>query len=138
MPDSSSTTELLLLKRDHLRAQLAEVGDMRPGSLVERYRKCGKPSCHCARKGAPGHGPSYSLTHPVKGKTVTRIIPLGPAVEHTRRQIAEYQRFRTLVRELVAVNEKLCDLQLRPAEDPSSEEVKKNSSRRVPGRRHRP
>jgi hypothetical protein len=114
------------------------MGDMRPGSLTERYRKCGKPSCRCARKGAPGHGPSYSLTHPVKGKTVTRIIPTGPAVERTRRQIAEYQRFRAVVRELVAVSEQLCDLQLHPTESEAPEEVKKNSSRRVPGRRHRP
>jgi len=137
MPDTSSTTELLLLQRDHFRAQLAEVGDMRPGSLVERYRKCGKSSCHCARKGAAGHGPSYSLTHPVKGKTVTRIIPAGPAVERTRRQITEYQRFRALVRELVAINEQLCDLQLHRAEDQTPEEVKKNSARRIPGGRHR-
>jgi len=138
MPDSSTTAEILMLKRDHLRAQLSTVGDMRPGSLAERYRKCGKPSCHCARKGAHGHGPSYSVTHPVKGKTVTRVIPAGPAVERTRHQIAEYQRFRALVRELVAVSEQLCDLQLRPAEGQASGEVKKNSARRVPGRRHRP
>lgn len=138
MSDPSPTTQVLLLKRDHLRTQLAEVGDMRPGSLVERYRRCGKPSCHCARKGAAGHGPSYSLTHPVQGKTVTRIIPVGPALEHTRQQVAEYQRFRALVRELVAVSEQLCDLQLRPVDDQTTKEVKKNSARRVPGRRHRP
>ena len=137
MPDPTTTSEVLLLRRDHLRTELAEIGDMRPGSLAERYRKCGKPSCHCARKGAPGHGPSYSLTHAVKAKTLTRIIRSGPAVERTRRQIAEYQRFRALVRELVAVSEQLCDLQLRPKENEAPEEVKKNSSRRVPGRRHR-
>ena len=137
MPDSTTTAEVLLLRRDHLRAQLSDMGDMRPGSLTERYRKCGKPHCRCARKGAPGHGPSYSLTHPVKGKTVTRIIPQGPAVERTRRQIAEYQRFRAVVRELVAVSEQLCDLQLRPTES-ADDDVKKNSSRRVLGRRYRP
>ena len=97
------------------------MGDMRLGSLTERYRKCGTVSCHCARKCAPGHGPSGLVTHPVKGKTVTRIIPAGPAVERTRRQIAEYRRFRTVVRELVAVNEQLCDLQLRPASRTSSQ-----------------
>jgi hypothetical protein len=111
---------------------------MRPGSLVERYRKCGKPSCHCARKNASGHGPSFSLTHPVKGKTVTKIIPQGPAVEHTRNQIAEYQRFRALMQELVGVSEQICDLQLRLAETAERADVKKNSTRRVPGRRHRP
>ena len=138
MPDSTTTTEVLLLRRDHLRSQLSAIGDMRPGSLAERYRRCGKPSCRCARKGAPGHGPSYSVTHPVKGKTVTRIIPSGPAVERTRQQIAEYQRFRALARELVAVSEQLCDLQLRASGSEAPEEVKKNSSRRVPGRRPRP
>jgi len=57
---------------------------MRPGSLLARFRKCGKQSCHCTKKGDKGHGPSYSLTHPVAGKTITHIIPTGPAVERTR------------------------------------------------------
>jgi hypothetical protein len=138
MPDSTDAIEILLLKRDHLKSELNKVGDMRPGSLVERYRRCGKPSCHCARKNAPGHGPSYSLTHPVKGKTVTKIIPKGPAVEHTREQIAEYQRFRFLMQELIGVSEQICDLQLHLAEASDQAGVKKNSTRRVPGRRHRP
>ncbi len=30
-------------RRDDLRQQLASIGDLRPGSLVARYRKCGKP-----------------------------------------------------------------------------------------------
>jgi len=138
MPDSTINSDVLLFRRDHLRAKLGEIGDMRPGSLTERYRKCGKPSCRCARKGAPGHGPSYSLTRPVKGKTLTRIIPKGPAVERTRHQIAEYRLFRALVQELVAVNEQLCDLQLRPAKDEALDDVKKkDSTRRVAGRRHR-
>lgn len=138
MPDSTSALEILLLKRDHLKAQLNSVGDMRPGSLAERYRKCGKPSCHCARKNSPAHGPSYSLTRPMKGKTVTKIIPKGPAVERTRDQIAEYQRFRALIRELVSVSEQLCELQLRLTAPPEISAVKKNSSRRVAGRRPRP
>jgi hypothetical protein len=138
MPDSAAAIEILLLKREHLKAELNKVGNMRPGSLVERYRKCGKPSCHCAGKNAHGHGPSYSLTHPVKGKTVTKIIPRGPAVEHTRTQIAEYQRFRALMQELVGVSEQICDLQLRLSEASDQADVKKNSARRVPGRRHRP
>jgi len=104
--------EALQLKRDQIKLQLSQVGDMRPGSLVERYRRCGKPSCHCAQKGAPGHGPSYSLTHAVRGKTVTHIIPKGPGVERTLAQIAAYRRFRDLVRQLVVVSEQICQAQL--------------------------
>jgi hypothetical protein len=62
---------------------------MRPGSLVKRYRACGKPTCHCAQKGDRGHGPSWSLTRPVAGKTVTKVIPPN-AVEATQAQFAEY------------------------------------------------
>jgi hypothetical protein len=115
----------LRLKRDQLTAALAHVGDMRPGSLVARFRKCGKPSCHCAKKGAKGHGPSYSLTHAVAGKTVTHVIPAGPAVERTRQQVDEYHRFRELVQQLVAVSEQICDLQVRQSAD-SDDSIKKN------------
>ena len=95
----SSRLEVLEIKRDQLKAGLAEIGDMRPGSLVGPFRKCGKPACHCMEKDAPGHGPCCSLTHAVEGKTVTRIIPKGAAVERSRQQIAGYHRFRDLVRE---------------------------------------
>jgi hypothetical protein len=95
-------------RRDEIRDELARVGDLRPGSLVGRYRKCGKPTCHCAREGDRGHGPSWSLTRRVGGRTVTRIIPPA-AVPRTRAQIAEYQRLRRLTSELVEINEGLCE-----------------------------
>ena len=132
-----SQLEVLQLKRDQLKARLVEIGDMRPGSLVERFRKCGKPTCHCAQQDAVGHGPCYSLTRAVEGKTVTRIIPKGVAVEHTRQQIAEYQRFRGLVRELITVSEQICDAQMSAASAPGRVPVKKNFARRAAGHRHR-
>ena len=130
----TSDLDALFQQRDQFKSQLAAIGDMRPGSLVPRFRKCGKASCHCAKKGSPGHGPSYSLTHAVKGKTVTNVIPAGPAVERTREQIEEYRRFRQRVQQLVAVSEKICDLQLRQQQPPTSEGNKKNRDRR-PARR---
>ena len=62
----SSRLEVLEIKRDQLKAGLAEIGDMRPGSLVGPFRKCGNPACHCMEKDAPGHGPCCSLTHASK------------------------------------------------------------------------
>ena len=61
-------------RREHIARELAALGDVQSGSLAERYRRCGKPTCHCATDGGPGHGPSWSLTRRVDGKTVTRII----------------------------------------------------------------
>ncbi len=98
-------------RRHEIRAELAAMGDLRPGSLVPRYRKCGKPNCHCATEQGGGHGPSWSLTRRVDGKTVTKIIPAS-AVAQTKQQIAECQRLRQLTRELVEVSEGICEAKL--------------------------
>ena len=122
-------------RRDQLTASLARVDDLRPGFLTARFRKCGKPNCHCAEKDSPGHGPSYSLTHRVGGKTVTQVIPQGPAVERTKAQIAEYCRFRNLVRELIVVSEQICSAQVRDSEAVPASGAKKKPLRRSPGQR---
>jgi len=124
---STSTIEELSKRQAELRAALAQIGDLRPGSLVERYRACGKPTCHCAVAGSRGHGPTWSLTHAVKGKTVTKVIP-ADAVDRTREQIGEYKRFRSLVREFVEVSERLCDLRLAGEKAARKEEAKKGAS----------
>lgn len=123
----TSLPELCELSRQrrNLQDQLAALGDLRPGSLTARYRKCGKPTCHCANEGDPGHGPSWSLTWTVEGKTQTRIIP-AEAVEQTQAQIAEYRRARTLTRELFEVSTQMCDVQLEAVKATQ----KKTSSRR--------
>jgi hypothetical protein len=111
-------------KQAELRAQLGRTGDLRPGSLVERYRRCGKAGCHCAADDAPGHGPSWSLTHAEGGKTVTRVIPAAHVGE-TRQQLEEYKRFRIAVREFIETSEKLCDARLRDPDVSSLQEVSK-------------
>ena len=115
-------------RRDSLKRQLAGIEDMRPGTLTGRYRRCGKPTCHCAQPGDRGHGPSWSLTRSVRGKTVTKIIP-AVAVEQTQEQLAEYQRFRALSRELVEVSVQLCDAQLPVSKKASSAKAEKRGSR---------
>src|SRR5712692_316826 len=133
------TTALKALrdKRASITARLAQIDDLRPGFLTARFRKCGKPNCHCAQKDSPGHGPSYSLTHASGGKTITQVIPQGPAVDRTRAQIAEYRRFRKLVQELIAVSEQLCNAQLQQPETLVAEESKKKPLRRSIGQRRR-
>ena len=112
MPPDVSPPSHLLRRRQQLLQAVLELGDLRPGSLVARYRRCGKPNCHCARPEDRGHGPSFSLTRRVAGKTVTKIIPPGPAVDRTREQISEYRRLRSLVKELVEVSEQICQAKL--------------------------
>lgn len=120
----------LLERREVLKSEIAGIGDLRPGSLVGRFRKCGKPTCHCTLPGDPGHGPSWSLTKVVEGKTVTRIIPVGPAVAQTQAQIEECRRFRRLTQELMDVSEALCESQLEQLAVAPVAAKKKNSKTR--------
>ena len=129
------TLQQLETKRERLKNELAQVGDLRPGSLVGRFRKCGKVSCHCAQPASEAHGPSWSLTRAVEGKTVTKVIPPGSAVEQTKAQIAEYRRFRKLVKELIELNVQICDQKLEKGSVLS--ESKKTGTRRRAKRRCR-
>lgn len=102
----------LLRQRTHLQQRLAQIGDFWQGSLSSQYRKCGKPGCHCARPGDPGHGPSWILVRSVAGKPRSQSIPAA-AVEQTQAQVEEYQRFRALTRELAEVSSQICALRLK-------------------------
>ena len=114
-------------RREAIRRELASLGDLRPGSLFERYRKCGKPTCHCAREGDPGHGPNWVLTSRVNGRALTRAIPSG-AVAETRAQIEECKRLRALTAELIEVSEGLCHARLSSGRE-AGREAKKGASR---------
>lgn len=117
--------------REHKNAllnQLAAISEFRPGSLVARFRKCGKPTCHCAREGDPGHGPSWSLTRYSGGKTVTKIIPLTH-VDATKEQLDRYHEFQQVMHEYVETNVKLCDALLEDEND-GREAEKGGSSQR--------
>jgi len=122
--DNSANLQELISKKEQILSKITHLTDFRPGSLVERYRRCGKPYCHCAKPGAKGHGPCYSLTRSVKGKTTTKIIPKDE-VEETKRQIQEYHRFREVIEELVETNEMICDVRVEANKKASQEAEKK-------------
>ena len=115
-------------KRNRVGERLIGGGDMRQGSLAERHLKCGKPECRCAKEVSYTHGPTFSLTKKVKGKTVTRGIPKS-AVDKTRAQVAQFQEFRQLSQEFLAVNEEICEAKLREPGLETDRDQKKLSRR---------
>ena len=124
MPDS---LPLLESRRTELLRSLANLKDMRPGSVVGAVFRCGKPTCHCARPQDPGHGPNLRLTYKWHGKTVTEALPTPAAVRKAEREIAEFRDYQRLGRELVEVNEKIC--RLRPVEEETLNEQEKKRQR---------
>ena len=128
--------QALSRRRDELRQELAHIGELRQGSLSSRYRRCGKPRCHCAQEGDRGHGPYWSVTRAVHGKTEFRSIAPG-AVRQTEEQIAEFHRFQRLTREFVDVSTRLCDAHLeanKPATAEKKGGLKRRSRRNSPPR----
>jgi len=122
MPDSIDALET---RRATVRLQIAQLGDMRSGSITGTSGRCGNPNCHCHRDGDPGHGPYYRLTRKVQGKTVTETFSSPASLAKAQREVAECQRFRELSEQLLDVNEQICEL--RPVEEslPSAQEKKR-------------
>jgi hypothetical protein len=110
-------------QRAMVQQQMSQLGDMRAGSISATGGRCGNPRCHCRQKNDPGHGPFYRLTRKVGGKTVTETFSSPADLRKAEREVAEYHRFRELSRDLLEVNEKIC--QSRPVEDTLTPEEKK-------------
>src|ERR1700734_2895264 len=101
-------------QRSQLLEEFLRLDDLRPGSLTAVMRRCGKPSCHCAKRNDPGHDPQFRLTRRVAGKTVTETFPNPTALRKAQQEVTEFHRFQKLSQELVALNEEIC--RLRPVE----------------------
>jgi hypothetical protein len=56
MPPSLSDLEQ---RRELIAQRIAELGDLRPGSITATSGRCGKLECHCHQPGQPGHGPQF-------------------------------------------------------------------------------
>jgi hypothetical protein len=104
--------------RSEVLRRISDLGDLRPGSIVEVMGRCSKPNCHCAQPGDPGHGPHFRLTRKVKGKTVAATLASPAALRKAQREVAEFRKFQQLSAQLVEVNEAIC--QQRPVEEEGS------------------
>ena len=105
-------------ERSKILRQFTTLGDLRSGSICASARRCGKPTCHCAKPDDPGHDPQIRLTRKVDGKTVAESFPSPAAFRKAQSEIDEYHRLQQLNSELLVVNEKIC--QHRPLESDSS------------------
>ena len=104
--DSLSTLEAA---RSQLLEEFLGLGDLRRGSITAVVRRCGKPTCHCAKPNDGGHDPQFRLTRRVAGKTVTESFPNPAALRKAQKEVAEFRRFQKLRAELVALNERICE-----------------------------
>lgn len=89
------------------RLQALEPEDLLRGSLMERYKQCGKTGCHCARPGDPGHGPAYYLSVTLApGKTRSIYVPKKRR-KYVVRALKNHQALRKLIEEITRINREL-------------------------------
>jgi hypothetical protein len=119
-------------RRAAVQLQIAQLGDLRSGSITGTGGRCGNPNCHCHRAGDPGHGPYYRLTRKVNGKTVTETFSSAASLTKAQREVAECQRFRELGDQLLDVNEQICEL--RPVKEISPTAQEKKRPKRSAGK----
>lgn len=74
-----------------------------PGSLALTHRRCGKPTCRCAR--GEGH-PLWSLTFMVRGRKRVERIP-AEWVAEVQRRVEEGRAFKDALAEVFAINAEL-------------------------------
>ena len=112
---------------------LTEPHPMRRGSLSERYVKCSKSNCACQRDAEARHGPYYSWSRVVKGKTHSRFIAANQT-STTHAQIVAGQQFRQRIEDYWEACERWADQQLESSAA-SPEVAEKKGSRRRSRRR---
>jgi uncharacterized protein DUF6788 len=61
-------------RRQELLAEIARIGYVRRGTLLQRPNRCGTATCRCHADPPRMHGPYWQWTRKVRGKTVTQRV----------------------------------------------------------------
>ena len=104
-PTSWSRCSAVALRRRRaaLLRQLPPLKAILRGSLIERYKRCGKPGCRCVD--GPGHGPKLYLSVSRPGaRPVMEYVPAA-----YREKVSEFLENRRQVR---VVLEEICEINL--------------------------
>ena len=100
------TAAYLRQKRKRLIEQLMRVDPiMLRGSLIERYKRCGKSNCWCAEE--KGHGPNYYLSVSMPGaRPIMIYISLEKKVS-VEAALANYREAQQIIEEISDINREL-------------------------------
>ncbi len=99
-------------RRQVVAAGLPPFSEIVRGSLVTRYRRCGKPTCHCAD--GQGHGPAHYLSVTLKPGKTEQILLSEEMVPVAQQYLDNYDRWWKALEQVSELNRRL--LRLRVAE----------------------
>lgn len=94
-------TETELSRRiEAIKAGIAGLGDLRPGSISEQYNTCGGPGCRCKADPSQRHGPYHQLNFSRGGRSRSENVAPDD-VAGVQAQIDNYHRLRQLIDEWI-------------------------------------
>ena len=106
-----SREKLLLRQIEKVKAQLAALGDLRPGSLSTQYNVCGTPGCRCKTTPPVKHGPYYQVSFTRKGKSGSKFVRKEDLAV-VRRELKNYETMKTLFDRWIDLATELSNLRL--------------------------
>ena len=112
-----------------LAQELCRPAPMRRGSLTERYMKCGKAQCPCHTRPEARHGPYFTHTRMIKGRTRSRLLSTEQA-ERVQRQVAAGQEFRRRIEAYWRACEQWADAEVQRSDAAVEGGAEKRGSRR--------
>src|ERR1700753_347722 len=92
-------------RRRALLRQLPPLQSILRGSLIERYKRCGKPGCKCAD--GPGHGPKYYLSVSYPGLRPQMDYVQQELYAKTAEFLDNHHRAREILEAICEINREL-------------------------------
>jgi hypothetical protein len=89
-------------RRAALLRRLPSLKEVLRGSLIERYKRCGKPGCKCAD--GPGHGPKFYLSVSIPGTRPLMEYVRQGYHEEVKELLDNYRQARLIVDEICEIN----------------------------------
>jgi hypothetical protein len=107
-----STSNSLERKIEAVKRQLAEINELRVGTLSKQFNVCGSPTCRCKADPPQKHGPYFKLSFTRKGKSSSRFVK-EEELDLVESQLGSYKRLRALVDEWIDLGTQLADQRLK-------------------------
>jgi len=96
-------------EHERLATELSKTSFLLQGTIIERWMRCGKPSCSCQRDPKARHGPYHQWTVKRRGKTVTAYLDEEQA-KICQQWIQNNQRAENLMSQMQALTLRIARL----------------------------
>jgi hypothetical protein len=114
-----------------IKAEIAALGPLRPGTLSRQYNVCGTPGCRCKDDPEQRHGPYHQLSYTWHGRSRSEFVR-EQDLARTQAQVRTYARLRDLVDQWVDAALELARLERQQRRYPQEHSPPKS---RIPKRR---